>query len=656
MTKKRKAPQLDDILDRPWCYYCERDFDDLAVLINHQKARHFKCALCPRRLNTAGGLGVHMSQVHKESLPKISDSLPHREDPNVEIFGMEGIPDDLVNHHRHTITSAYFRMVNEHRLRTGNPPPGVVTGEQSKKPKLESKEEMKARVLELKRKKDAEKAGLIEGSGSEGKSTPAKDLDTVCDSSVMSSLHLPLTLVTTTQKMTGTGNTAFQPPYQVSSAGIQETAFYPFGAPTTSSPAEQNFQGSMPVCSPHNPYQFGSEPNAFPQTYQVSYPYTGAPTPNAPYGWQPTPQTSGYPTFPGSPLPPVKSSPPPESKTLPPVPGLPQRPSFSMPNLNKEDMVHLHAGGKPTYPTTGRRKAVYPVKIPQSVTDLTLAERENFNDTIAELLELTDERANTMRSIKFDQDGNVLKGGNLDTAALEEAEPVEASSLPKHAAALPSTTSKKMKTNNAINAEELDDVAGSSDAELVDSESSLAKRAAPPPMTVPKDKKNKKNASKKGKLDVVAASTEPEPVRLPGLRTNTEGPPPTTVHTAHAFSQEAEPFLSSENYKYTAGPLTTSSKQKKVGKKSAVEDNAILVYTDNYVSPEEKMAKTKRYSFVPKDTKEIAMKGALTPEALKIFGGNKKENVIGDARAGDGWMMIGGDALPRAGWKMTGGS
>lgn len=33
----------------------ERDFEDLKLLISHQKAKHFKCEECGRRLNTAGG-------------------------------------------------------------------------------------------------------------------------------------------------------------------------------------------------------------------------------------------------------------------------------------------------------------------------------------------------------------------------------------------------------------------------------------------------------------------------------------------------------------------------------------------------------------------------------------------------------------------------
>jgi hypothetical protein len=53
--KKRGHPDIEEILSRPWCYYCERDFDDLKILISHQKAKHFKCERCGRRLNTAGG-------------------------------------------------------------------------------------------------------------------------------------------------------------------------------------------------------------------------------------------------------------------------------------------------------------------------------------------------------------------------------------------------------------------------------------------------------------------------------------------------------------------------------------------------------------------------------------------------------------------------
>jgi hypothetical protein len=54
--KKRKTV-------RPWCWYCNREFDDEAVLIQHQKARHFKCHICHKKLFTGPGLAIHCLQV-----------------------------------------------------------------------------------------------------------------------------------------------------------------------------------------------------------------------------------------------------------------------------------------------------------------------------------------------------------------------------------------------------------------------------------------------------------------------------------------------------------------------------------------------------------------------------------------------------------------
>merc|ERR1711939_282343 len=123
--KKRNNPDVEELLERPWCYYCERDFDDLKILIQHQKAKHFRCERCNRRLNTAGGLGVHMSQVHKEPLTEVENALPNRVDAGIEIFGMEGIPEEILAAHRQRVTEAFFRSEADHRAKTGNPPPGA---------------------------------------------------------------------------------------------------------------------------------------------------------------------------------------------------------------------------------------------------------------------------------------------------------------------------------------------------------------------------------------------------------------------------------------------------------------------------------------------------------------------------------------------------
>ncbi|CDZ96259.1 zinc finger protein 207 [Phaffia rhodozyma] len=95
--RKSKSKQL---VQKPVCYYCEREFEDEKVLMQHQKAKHFKCRLCPRKLNTAGGLAVHIQQVHKLEPEKLDNCLPGRDGYDVEIFGMEGFPADALKEYR----------------------------------------------------------------------------------------------------------------------------------------------------------------------------------------------------------------------------------------------------------------------------------------------------------------------------------------------------------------------------------------------------------------------------------------------------------------------------------------------------------------------------------------------------------------------------
>lgn len=61
--KKRAASKV-------WCYYCDREFDDEKILVQHQKAKHFKCHVCHKKLSTAGGMSIHVLQVHKETVSK----------------------------------------------------------------------------------------------------------------------------------------------------------------------------------------------------------------------------------------------------------------------------------------------------------------------------------------------------------------------------------------------------------------------------------------------------------------------------------------------------------------------------------------------------------------------------------------------------------
>jgi len=111
--KKRKVM-------KPWCWYCNRDFEDDKVLLQHQKAKHFKCHVCNKRLLSGPGLAIHCVQVHKETIDKIPASLPGRSSTDIEIYGMDGIPYDDMQAH---LAELNGDAPPEKRAYTGGVPP-----------------------------------------------------------------------------------------------------------------------------------------------------------------------------------------------------------------------------------------------------------------------------------------------------------------------------------------------------------------------------------------------------------------------------------------------------------------------------------------------------------------------------------------------------
>lgn len=92
--KKRKQT-------KPWCWYCNREFEDEKILLQHQKAKHFKCHICHKKLYTGPGLLIHCMQVHKENVERVPNAIKGRDNIELEIYGMEGIPAaDLQSHER----------------------------------------------------------------------------------------------------------------------------------------------------------------------------------------------------------------------------------------------------------------------------------------------------------------------------------------------------------------------------------------------------------------------------------------------------------------------------------------------------------------------------------------------------------------------------
>lgn len=89
-----------------------------------------------------------MNQVHKESLSSVENALPNRQGLDVEIFGMEGIPDDIVQQHNQRIIQNFYQAQAERYAATGNPPPGQGRKGPAKKIKIETADEIKKRLAE----------------------------------------------------------------------------------------------------------------------------------------------------------------------------------------------------------------------------------------------------------------------------------------------------------------------------------------------------------------------------------------------------------------------------------------------------------------------------------------------------------------------------
>ena len=107
-----------------------------------------------------------MTQVHKETLTAIENALPNRAGLEVEIFGMEGVPEDVIQSHNQRVLQQYAQAEAERRAATGNPTPGAqVAGGVIKKPKFEGSSDLKKRLAEHKAKKASEEvAGVSSGN------------------------------------------------------------------------------------------------------------------------------------------------------------------------------------------------------------------------------------------------------------------------------------------------------------------------------------------------------------------------------------------------------------------------------------------------------------------------------------------------------------
>ena len=290
------------------------------------------------------GLSVHMNQVHKETLTMVDNSLPNRQGLDVEIFGMEGIPEDVAQAHNQRIITGFYQAEAERRAATGNTGPGAQGGGQSKKPKFESPAELKKRLAEHKARK-AEQAATGTSSGD---NTPLDGMNNSGSPMGQSPgayvswqiLNLPTHLILT--RFPFQNGSPYAPP-QAPYSGTQGAGYGPFSQESHMQPAaayQQSFTQPSFSGPPGSQYQAQYSP---PHQYnpQQSFPpgYSGQ---QFPAGGPPGSFSAFQP--PPSHTPPSNNGLPNRPPSLPPAPGLPQRPSFGAPAVPPYQMQQLHQG------------------------------------------------------------------------------------------------------------------------------------------------------------------------------------------------------------------------------------------------------------------------------------------------------------------------
>lgn len=113
--------------------------------------------------------------MHKETLEHVENALPTRKGLDVEIFGMEGMPQEILDQHRTRIIQNFYQAQEDRRLATGNPLPGQGVKDSRKKIKIETAEELLKRLAEYRALRKAIEAngGAMEGVISTGEAASA---------------------------------------------------------------------------------------------------------------------------------------------------------------------------------------------------------------------------------------------------------------------------------------------------------------------------------------------------------------------------------------------------------------------------------------------------------------------------------------------------
>jgi hypothetical protein len=74
------------------CYYCSLETKDEASLIEHQRAKHFRCPDCHKKFDSVSSMAAHYSGVHRKTIDKAPNATPGADSVDVPVYGMDGVP------------------------------------------------------------------------------------------------------------------------------------------------------------------------------------------------------------------------------------------------------------------------------------------------------------------------------------------------------------------------------------------------------------------------------------------------------------------------------------------------------------------------------------------------------------------------------------
>lgn len=320
-----------------------------------------------------------MSQVHKETLTAVDNALPNRVGLDIEIFGMEGIPDEIAQQHQQRVLTNYHQDQANRQNANANGKDNA-----AKKPKLESSMSLKERLAAHKAAKlaAAEGDGTSSGGGtpqptSQGQTPGAGNFvrtisiiqnDRILQySQAASPSYNQYPQPYAAPPTNGSYNSAPSYPPQQSGPGYPGAPSYgqppqsqpSFGQPPVSYPQNQPYAQPPQPAFQQPPPSYPPQPAFSPPPFQNQPPYPGQYPPNGAghYGGQPgvpvrfgsgspfqqpnhaqtSPAPSGFPQ-------PVRTG----SVSLPNAPGLPQRPAFGPPSVSGIQFQQMHHGQFPT--------------------------------------------------------------------------------------------------------------------------------------------------------------------------------------------------------------------------------------------------------------------------------------------------------------------